>query len=116
MSETFVYDGNPYAGVSEQEWRLIQESEQHRAVGAKLPFGDLIAYAKHHKPAAGGHRRSAGHMEDQAAWLCLVGTEYGVSAFTDALQARKNHRPRTRSASGATTATSGRHASSSPTR
>ena len=28
-------------------------------------------------------------MEDQAAWLCLVGTEYGVSAFTDALQARK---------------------------
>ena len=31
MSETFVCDGNPYAGVPEHEWRLIQESEQRIA-------------------------------------------------------------------------------------
>ncbi len=31
MSETFVYDGNPNTGVSEREWRLIQECEQRIA-------------------------------------------------------------------------------------
>jgi hypothetical protein len=92
MSETFVYDGNPYTEVSEQEWRLIQECEQRIARWGKLPFGDLIAYAKHHNLPQEVIDLLQ-DMEDKAAWLCLAGTEYGVSAFTDALKARKEQPP-----------------------
>ena len=52
----------------------------------------MIAYAK-------GHNLpqevidTLQDFEDQAPWLCLVGTEYAVGAFTDALQARKEPPP-----------------------
>ena len=119
MSETFVYDGNPDAGVSEREWRLIQECEQRSAaVGAKMPFGDVLAYARHHNLPQEVIDASAGHIDEQGR-VAVPGRDgvWRSSAFTDALQAREEPAaPRTRSASGATTATSGRRASSSATR
>jgi hypothetical protein len=61
-------------------------------VGAKLPFSDLIAYAKHHNLPQ-EVIDVLQDLEDKAACLCLTGTEYGASAFTDAVKARKEPPP-----------------------
>jgi Protein of unknown function (DUF2795) len=87
----------------------------HRAVGAKLPFGDLIAYAKHHNLPQ-EVIDVLQDLEEKAEWLCLAGTEYGASAFTDALQARERTTVQGLVLYLVPNVTSGRHASSSATR
>ncbi len=48
----------------------------------------MIAYAKHHNLPQ-EVIDVLQDLEDKAEWVCQAGTEYGASAFTDALQARK---------------------------
>ena len=90
MSETFVYDGNPYVGVSEQEWRLIQECEQ-RISGVGGIFSDVLAYARHHNSPQ-EVIDTLQDFENKAAWLCLAGTEIALDAFIEALKAREDQR------------------------
>ena len=90
----------------------IQECEQ-RISGVGGIFSDVLAYARHHNSPQ-EVIDTLQDFENKAARLCLAGTEIALDAFIEALTHGKTS-GMTGSASGATTATSVRRASSSAT-
>lgn len=71
--------------MSEQEWRRIQECEQHTGYDVVDSLGAVIDYAKHH----GISQRVIDilqEMQNRAAWVCEYASD-AVQEFIDELKA-----------------------------